>query len=130
MGELGQEGQRLAAAIDGDGRRAGRIDADADDAIRAKAGIGSGRLHRATNAAIEALDIVGRVLPRRVRILGIEEDARLAAGIIVDVGGDFATIGDVDHQGTHAIGAVIDADGKCRFAFLGHDGPFLRQKVG
>ena len=77
------------------------------------------------DGSVEALDIVGRVLPRRVRILGIEENARLAAGIIIDVGGDFATIGDVDHQGTHAIGAVIDADGKCRFAFLGHDGPFL-----
>ena len=33
VGELGQQGQRLAAAIDGDGRRAGRIDADADDAL-------------------------------------------------------------------------------------------------
>ena len=92
--------------------------------------MGSRRLHGAGDRAVEALDIVGRVLPRGVRILGIEKNARLTAGIIVDVRGDFATIGDIDHQGPHAIGAVIDADGKCRLAILGHDGPFRLGNCG
>jgi hypothetical protein len=34
--------------------------------------------------------------------------------------GDFPTIGDVNHQGPHAIGAVIDADCKSWFVFLSH----------
>ena len=106
------QGQRRALAIDGDGRRAGRIDADARDVLGAKAALAFGRPDGPAHRAIEALDVVGRILPGQVRVFRIQQDARLAARIVVDARGRFAAVGQIDHDGPHAVGPEIDADGE------------------
>ena len=81
--ELGVHGQRRALAIDGQRRRAGRVDADADDVLRPEAPLSLRRLDRLADRLAKTLDVIGRVLPGQVRVLGIEQDAGLAARIVV-----------------------------------------------
>jgi len=49
------------------------------------------------------------MLPCEVMILGIEQDALLAARIIHNRAADLCAIGAADDQTTHRIGAVIEA---------------------
>ena len=60
----------------------------------------------------EAVDVVGGVLPGEIGVFRIEQDARLAARIGEDRGGDLAAVGRIDDQRPHAIGPIIDADGE------------------
>ena len=111
LGQLRIHAQWQSPAIDGNRRRAGGVDADADDALGLETGLSLGRPKGPAHRAIETLDVVGRVLPGEVGVFRIGEDSGLAAGIVKHGGGHFAAVGQIDHQSPHAIGAVIDADG-------------------
>ena len=75
------ERERPALRVDRDGRRAGRVDADADDLRRGeKPGSRLGRGQRARRPRRSRPgEVVGGVLPREVRVLRVEQDALVAA---------------------------------------------------
>ena len=105
-------GQRRPFSIDRQRRRAGRIDADADDVLDRETAIASGDRDRLLDRLEKALDVVGGVLPGEIGVFRIEQDARLAAGIREDRGGHLAAVGRIDDECPHAVRTVIDADGE------------------
>jgi uncharacterized protein YijF (DUF1287 family) len=111
LGVLRLHGERHPVAVDGDGSRAGGVHANSDDLLRRELDRFLSRLDGPPNGAVEPFDVVCWVLPGEVRVLGIQQNAVVAAGIVVHRGADLRAIGGVDHQGPHAIGSVIDADG-------------------
>ena len=79
-----------------------------------------GRPHRLADRLEETLDVIGRVLPGQVGVLRIDQHARLAAGIVGNRRGHLAAVGQIDHQGPNAVGAVIHADGIPPCRCIGH----------
>ena len=66
---------------------------------------------RAGHRGAQPLDVVGRILPRQVRLLRIEQHALLAARIVEDARADHPPVGGVDDDGADRVGPVVDADG-------------------
>ncbi len=112
--------QGRASMVDRHGRRARRVDADPDEAVGSEVGQLLGRTQRAAHRLVETFDVVGRVLPRQVRVLRVEKDSRVAAGIVEEAGGDLASVGNVDHQRADAVGSVVDTEGESSLSCLGH----------
>ena len=118
--ELGLQGQRHPVAIHRNGGRAGGVHPDPDDLLRPESAALLGRPQGPLDRFEEALDVVGRVLPGKVWVLGVQEDALLAAGVVVHVRGDLRPVAHVDHQGPDAVGSVIHADRKLPGSGLRH----------
>ena len=76
--------QRARRRVDRQRRRAGRVDADADHAVARKSWRPLCRRQRAAHRRAQALDVVGRILAREVRIAWIQQDALVAARIVED----------------------------------------------
>ena len=68
-----------------DRRGTRRIDADADHLVRAEPRVLLGGTYGPFDGDVKPFDIVSRVLTSQVGVLGVQQDARLAAGIVVDV---------------------------------------------
>ena len=66
--------------IDRNRRRTGRIDADADDVLRLEAAFALRGRYRAADRREKAVDVIGRALPREIRIFLIEQHARSPLG--------------------------------------------------
>ena len=81
--QLRIERQRPRLRVDRQRRRAGGVDADADHAVAREPGRRRRppAARRATDDA-QALDVVGGILPRQVRLLRIEQHALVAARIV------------------------------------------------
>ena len=118
--ELRLQCERGAVLIDRQRRGTRRIDADADDVFRLEAPFALRGRNRTADRREKAVDVIGRALPREIRIFLIEQHARIATGIIVDVRGKLIAVFQVDHQSPDAIGAVVDSDGKSCVTFPSH----------
>ena len=118
--ELRLQSERRAVLIDRQRGGAGGIDADADDVFRLEAALALRGRNRTADRREKAVDVIGRTLSREIRVFLIEQHARIAAGIIVDVRCQLITVFQVDYQCPHAIGAVVDSDGVFRFTLSCH----------
>ena len=65
---------------------------------------------RAVHALLEAEEVVARVLPRQMVVLGIEQDALPAAGIVDDATAEFRAVRATHDQRAHRVGAEVDAE--------------------
>jgi len=59
----------------------------------------------------EAVEVILRVLPRHMRVFGIEQDAHLTARVIEHGGADFSAVVEVNEEGAARVRAVVDAEG-------------------
>ena len=59
---------------------------------------------------MKAVDVVGRILPREIWILFIEEHARVAAWEIGDRGCNLPAIGAIDEQRADAAGPEVETE--------------------
>jgi len=109
-GELAVQCQRHPALVHRHGGRSGGVDPDADDLLRQGPGLPLGFAQCPPNGLVEALDIVRRVLPGQIGVLAVQEDAVLAAGVVVDESPHFRPAGDVDHHGPDAVRPIVHAD--------------------
>jgi len=106
--EFGQHGQRGAIGIDRDGGRAGGIHADAHDLVGGEFlirffGLSQGLL----DGNFQAFEIIGRVLAGDVVVGLIQNNSGLAGLVIPDGCTQFFSVGRIDNQAPHGIGAVI-----------------------
>ncbi len=106
------EGERRPLRIDRYRRRPGGIHADADDPLGREARRGLSLHKRALDAAFEAFEVVGGMLPGDVRVGGIGDDSLIAARVVVHEGGDLFAVGDIDDESAHGVGTEIQADGE------------------
>ena len=111
LGEPAVERQRLAVAVHRQRRAAGGVHADADDLVRREAAHRFlRRRQRLLDGDLRARDVIGRMLPREVRVAR-QDDPLRAVRVVPDRGRHLAPVGDVDDQGADGVGAVIEADG-------------------
>ena len=106
------ERQRTRLRVDRKRRRAGGVDADADDALARRS-----PARRAASASAprhgsaEPVDVVGRVLPRQVRVLRVQQHTRGRRSDSRRRSCRARAVGAVDDDGADGVGAEVDADG-------------------
>ncbi len=53
--------------------------------------------------------MVARILPRDLMIVGVEQNALIAAGVVDDAAADLGAVRAADDERAHRVGAEIDA---------------------
>ena len=110
--KLRQQTQRCAVLIHGNGRGSRGVDADADDLRGIKARDFCLRLlQSAFHHAFETVEVVLRILAGDMRVLRIEQDAHLAAGVVKNGRSGLRAVVEVDEEGAAGVRAVVDAEG-------------------
>src|SRR5262249_21486646 len=105
------ERQRPRPRVHGHGRRAGRIDTEADHGRTAEPGRAIRFVERAPDRDAQPFDVVGMILTRQVRLLRIEQDAVVAARVVEDRGAGDVAVRRADNDRANGVGAEVDADG-------------------
>jgi hypothetical protein len=102
--------ERCARGIYGDGSAACGIHADSDDAPHIEVGVGRpGLRNHAGDGGHQTIEVILRILPRNMRVPGIEQNAMFTAGVGKDRCRQLISIRQIHQKCAAGIGPVINA---------------------
>jgi hypothetical protein len=110
--------ERPRLRVHGQRRRSRRVHTDPDHTVARKARRPLRVRERRPDRHAKAVDVVGGILPRQVRLFGMEDDALLAARVVEHVRADDAPVRRVDDDRAYRVRPVVDSDGERRLAHL------------
>lgn len=110
---LWTEGEGHILRINGNRTGASIIDPDSNHFLRREIRITGGLSERFLNSLLDPSDVVGRVLAGQVMILRVEENSLMPRRIIINRGAELRAICHPDDEGSHRVGAVINAYAVC-----------------